>query len=114
MAFPRHPGTAMSLVIALLVVAVAALLWMRSAAQRQGARRRHAALDERQAALTALVAELGHLLDDPHRPADEIEQGADAIIGRMRTHNVDGQLDEFIADNEGAIAEALAARRARG
>ena len=103
----------MKLVLALLVVVLAGILWVRLAAQRQGARRRHAALDERQAALTALVGELGRLLDAPDVAVDDAERRASEIIDRMRAHNPDGQLDDFIADNEASVAETIAARRGR-
>lgn len=102
----------MSTLPLLIIVVVVLLVGIVVARRANAARRVEIDNEVRQAMLQQLVGYLGEAFADPTLSTEDVEAIAANLIGQMRHYNVDGQLDAFIADNEEAVAEKLAARRA--
>lgn len=101
--------TAYLLIAAAVVVLVIGAVYGR---RERNAQRLRIENDVRQAMLTRLVGFIDEAFADPALTNDDVETLAAALIDQMQAYNVDGQLDAFIADNEVAVLERLAARRA--
>ena len=98
--------------VVVITVVVALFVGFVFARRAKAARRLRIENEVRQVMLQRLVDNIGGAFADPALSPDTVEAIATTLLAQMQPYNVDGHLDAFIADNEAAVVEQLAARRA--